>query len=396
MRLLSFKVSGYASFVQPVALAPLDEINALYGPNNCGKTNFLNAMELYFRLLGATEGVTREPVQRVENPDRRLAELLRGAFNRANPEPINFLVNWSVPQSDLERWSIVPELPCTSITTELELKQVNRAYELRILRWILKDQDISTLDRAKELRTLQFGQQVRRVLADATPFQADQPVVPLHRSHAEALFPQELANRLFDARQSLRPEERKRWSLFSRLAGNQEAELGAGAWDTAFDRATGQASLVYVNGDEALRIQSLGSGIQRMLCLLGELCLAVEPWVALEEPEWRLSPDLQRRFISLAARVLEAGVGPQQLFITTHSPVLANSGKPFAMQVVNGSPVVESKPWAVEGAAAPTGGQAGLGGLIGLVEELAEIDPEQIVPGQKPAQPPRAWAGTRA
>lgn len=394
MRLLSFRVSGYASFVEPVALAPLDEINVLYGPNNCGKTNFINAMELYFRLLGATEGVTREPIQRVENPDRRLAEMLRTAFNRARPEPINFLVNWSLAQSELDRWGVVAEIPCASVTTELELTQVNRSYELRVLRWVLKDQDLAKLDRAKELRTVQFGQQIRRLLADATPFQQDQPVVPLLRSHAEGLFPQDLANRLFDARQSLNPDERKRWSLFSRLSGSLEAELGAGAWDTAFDRTTGQASLVYVNGDEAIRIQSLGSGIQRMLCLLGELCLAVEPWVALEEPEWRLSPDLQRRFVGLATRVLESGVGPKQLFITTHSPVLGNSGKPFAMEVVDGSPVVESKPWAVEGIRGGAS-EPGLGGLIGLVEELAEMDPDEILPGDKAAQPAKAWAGAR-
>jgi hypothetical protein len=154
--------------------------------------------------------------------------------------------------------------------------------------------------------------------------------------------------------------------------------------------------LVYVNGDEAIRIQSLGSGVQRMLCLLGELCLAVEPWVALEEPEWRLSPDLQRRFISLAARALEAGVGPKQLFITTHSPVLGNSGKPFAMEIVDGSPVVESKPWLVDGL---HGGatEPGLGGLIGLVEELAEMDPDEMLPGETASRPAeKVWAGARA
>lgn len=396
MRILSFKVTGYANFVQPLALAPLDEINVLYGPNNCGKTNLVNAMELYFRLLGASEGVTKEPVQRVDDPDSRLSELLAGAFNRARPEPINFVVNWSVPQTELEQWGVVAELPCGSLTTELELKQVNRTYELRVLRWMLKDQDLAKLDKAKDLRPLQFGQQLRRLLADATPFKSDRPVPPLRRAHAEGLIPQELCNRLFDARQSLSPDERKRWSLFSRLAGNLEAELGPGAWDTAFDRVTGQASLVYVNGDEAIRIQSLGSGVQRMLCLLGELCLAVEPWVALEEPEWRLSPDLQRRFISLAARALEAGVGPKQLFITTHSPVLGNSGKPFSMEIVDGSPVVESKPWLVDGL---RGGatEPGLGGLIGLVEELAEMDPDEMMPGEtapKPAE--KAWAGARA
>src|SRR5436190_1702193 len=62
---------------------------------------------------------------------------------------------------------------------------------------------------------------------------------------AGGLVPQTLRDALFDARQSLKREERRRWSLFVQLARELEPELGSGAFDTAFDRATGRASLVY-------------------------------------------------------------------------------------------------------------------------------------------------------
>lgn len=391
MRILSFKVSGYANFTESVAVAPLEELNVLYGPNNAGKSNLLRALELYFRLLGISEGVTRQPVQRVENPDPALAELLAGAFHRTDPQPIQFLVNWSVPPSELERWSIYSDVPCSQVTTELELKVINRAYELHVLKWMLKDQDVSSLDRSKEAALIQFAEQVRRLLSDATPFQREKPVAPFRIAASQPGFPDDLANALFDARQSLQPEERKRWSLFSRLAASLEPELGPGAWDTAFDRRTGQAALVYVSGEAALPVRGLGAGIQRYLSLLGDLILSREPWVGLEEPEWRLSPELQQRFVSVASRVLEAGVGARQLFITTQSPVLGNSGKPFALELKNGVPMVEGRPWAGESVAGKK--EPSLSGLIGLVEELAEIDPEQI---SAAAPPSRQWAAARA
>jgi predicted ATPase len=382
MRILSFKVTNFANFPDAVALAPLDEINVLYGANNVGKSNLLRALDLYFQLLGSGQGITKEPVQLIDAPGPELAKLLSTSFNRRKPEPISFRVNWSIPQHELEHWGLLPPegLAWGQIMTELELKCVNRTYELRLLKWIVKDKDFALLDKAKEGPLVQFGQQIRRLMADATPFKHDEPLTSFRiAGEACARFPQGLCNALFDARQSLAPEQRKRWSLFSRMAGSLEPELGEGAWDTAFDRGTGEASLVYVTGDEAVLVDRLGAGIQRMLTLLAELALAPEPFVAIEEPEFRLSPDLQRRFLGLAARIVESGVGPRQLFFTTHSPIIAGAGKPFAVEVAEGGPVVESKPWVADGMGAPGKHEPSLGGLIGLVEELADVDPDDLV-----------------
>jgi putative AbiEii toxin of type IV toxin-antitoxin system len=393
MRITSFTVQGFTNFTSPVTLGPLEEINVIYGPNNAGKSNLLRALELYFRLLGAGETASKAQAEILDHPDEGLERLLEHAFNRSDPQPITFDVEWSILQRELEEAGLAAEHPCSRIRTELEVRPVNRAVELRIQKWLLEDKDAAVLDKTKDGPLVQFAVQTRRFLADARPFQFDRPVLPYARLDAGAgAFPQPLRDALFDARQSIAPAQRRRWRAFADLAATLRAELGDGTWDTAFDRATGQADLVYVQGEQALTPEMMGAGVQRLACLLAELVLAQERFICLEEPEWRLSPELQARFVSLARRVITGRLGPQQLFLTTHSPVLAGLGKAFAMEVQDGAPAIEAKPWtsapagfnediAANGMPGAGDPEASLGELIGLVESLAEIDPDKILAG---------------
>src|SRR4051794_712169 len=97
MRIKSFRVQGFANFTGPVSIGPLEELNVLYGPNNAGKSNLLRALELYFRLLGAGESVTKAQTQILDHPDDDLECLLRNGVNRQNPLPIAFSVEWQIP-----------------------------------------------------------------------------------------------------------------------------------------------------------------------------------------------------------------------------------------------------------------------------------------------------------
>jgi hypothetical protein len=387
MRIESFSLHGLANYVEPAVLAPLEDVNVLYGPNNAGKSNLLRAVELYFRLLGAGESVTQAQRQILDNPDPALQALLAGSFCRTAPLPIVFAVEWSLPEHDLRLAGLQPDYPCSRITTVLEVESMNRTTEVRIRKWLLENQDVAGLDRAKEPALLGFAQQLRRLLADAEPFRREQPVLPVVTLGASGeLFPQALRDALFDARVSRDPEQRKRWALFAELAATMQAELGPGAWETTFERAAGQADLVYLRGEETVTLESLGAGVRRLTALLAELALTNAGWVLLEEPEWRLSPALQKRLVTLARRVVAAGSGPKQLFLTTHSPTLAALGAPFAVEPGELSPVVSRKPWALspdtdgidDGAPAPVEGE-GLGQLIGLVDSLAELEPEQLL-----------------
>lgn len=384
MRIQSFQVTGFANFAEPLILGPLDDVNVLYGPNNVGKSNVLRALETFLRVLGAGEAVTRPQVELLDRPDEAMSTALAAAFNRSNPVPVIFEVVWRLNEADLEAYGIFPERPCGRVAVTLELRPLSRTVECRVLKWMLNDLDISTMDRGKDAAVIGFGQQLRRLLADARPFQFEKPVLPCTRVGDTPGFPQALRDALFDARQSLQPEARKRWTLFAELASTLSGELGAGQWETTFSRATGKADLIYLQEDCPMVLEAMSAGVQRFVSLLGQLALANESYVCLEEPEWRLSPELQKRFLKLARRVLRAGVGPRQLFITSHSPVVVAEGTPFALQLVNGVPAAEQRRWS-EGGSLPDGPDEetevlnGLNGLIGLVETLAELDPDDLM-----------------
>jgi predicted ATPase len=395
MRLRSFTVQGFANFVHPVTLGPLDEVNVIYGPNNAGKSNLLRALELYFRLLGAGEAVTKSQQQMLDDVDPAFVQLVNASISRSEPQPLVFTAQWSIAESTLERYGLFPELPCSSITTVLQLTPTSRALELRVQKWQMGDKNVAEMDRAKELTKIGFAQQIRRLLSDACPFQFEKPVLPCARlAQSYEPFPQPLRDALFDARQSRQPAQRRRWAIFARAAGELSAELGEGGWDTVFDRASGQADVIWVHGDTSLTLEDMGAGVQRLAGLLGELALARENYACLEEPEWRLSPALQTRFARQARQIIRTGVGPRQLFITTHSPMMARGGTPFALDLEADGPVIEQRAWLdagdSAGDASVNGAGTDLDQLLGLVEELAELDPDEILedaPAQRPPVP---------
>jgi AAA domain, putative AbiEii toxin, Type IV TA system len=202
--------------------------------------------------------------------------------------------------------------------------------------------------------------------------------------------PQRLLDALFDARQSLDRELRGRWGLFQQGMRALEPELGRGEFDTAFDRSTGRANLVFSAGDATMAVDRLGAGVQRMVALVGSIALERATVVGLGEPELGLSPSAQQRFLRAVRAILGAPFGPTQLLFTTHSPVLGGTESAFAMEYQDGAHTIVQRAW--EGAGSlppmddlsldgPVGGPApgDLDQLIGLVDQLAEIEPDALV-----------------
>lgn len=413
MQLQLLTITHFANFTQPISFGPLGDFNAIYGDNNSGKSNLLKAVALYFAVLGAGENTSRLQPQTLDRIEGPLAEYLREAFTWKDPQPIRFEAVWKVQQADLERYGLFPEGAFERIETVLELRLLNRAHEVRVEKWMQGDSDLSVLDKARNSQQVVFASQLRRMLSDAKPFTADRPFFPVRfAGRSTEGFTQALRDGLFDARQSLRSDDRRRWALFAELAGSLKTELGPGRWETTFDRAKGTADVIYLASDESVvRVETMGDGAQRLAGLIAEICLAYEPYLCLEEPEWRLSPALQRRLIAAARRMAESGLGVRQLFASTHSPTMAAQGRAFAMERMEGIPTLEAREWvpavgesAAGSAVRPEPATPELGSLIGLVEELSEMDPDRLVveapraavAPQRPASSPFAPGSTPA
>jgi hypothetical protein len=127
-----------------------------------------------------------------------------------------------------------------------------------------------------------------------------------------------------------------------------------------------------------------------MVALLGSLVLVRATAVGFGEPELGLTPSLQQRFMRALGNLLSAPGGPAQLFFTTHSPILSGGETAFGLTQREGVPVLEQRP-GERGATLPplsdtapaAGGEgpspADLDSLIGVVDQLAEIEPRALV-----------------
>jgi predicted ATPase len=387
MQIHSFRVQGFANFTQSVSLTPLSDVNVLYGRNDCGKSNLLRAVQLYFLLLGAGEAVSRQAPLMLDRLDPEKHALLRSAFNWSDPQPVVFDVGWRIATEEYAEFGLIPECAAERVETELELRPNNRNFELRVRRWMMGDTEVAGLERGgKSAASIAFAQQVRRLLADATPFREEQPVMPCRfvGGSAEPFSP-ELRDALFDARQSVQADARRRWTLFTEIASSLARELGPGSWQTVFDRATQKADLVYLRGEDAVPLERMSAGVRRLAGLVAELVLTVEPVLCMEEPEWKLSPEFQERLVLSMRRIVSARVGPRQFFITSHSPTLANLARPFAvLDGDEGFPTVRQEDWDLgPGSATGPNEDRKLSDLIGLLDDLSELDPEGFV-----AEPP--------
>jgi hypothetical protein len=441
MKLISFTVEGFKNLSQPVTFGPLQAVNVLHGANNVGKSNLVQAMDVFFRLLGTGNQVSKSQVVGLENGEALIGCSFPELFHLASPTPIRWRVELSIAATRLEELSIEPELPTEAVTLVAELMPgLGGAAQFRIEQFLLGEQgeaspvDVARLDPDKDIGVA-FAQTLRGVIAGTFALDATKRGSPFARLDVQrpgsgeaggGLVPQPIRDALFDARQAVDREQRRRWSLFAELARALEPELGPGQFETSFDRQTGRANLVFDNGEVAYPIDWLGSGIQHLVTLLGALALTRARFVALEEPELHLAQSLQVRLPDLVATVLQSGCGPQQFFVCTQSRALDAGGNSFVMEPAEQAPQLTQRAWDEGPAAAATGApaqasrptaaaaqsprpapqagttpnrppantaqpaangpgantQAGedLDSLIGLVDQLSELEPEAIVP----------------
>jgi hypothetical protein len=428
MKINSFTVQGFRNLAQPVTFGPLDTYNLLHGANGAGKSNLLQAMEVFFRLLGTGNVISKDarPTTLEDGPHIVGCSFLE-LFNVSEPVPIHWTVELSIGKEELEDLSIEPEIPTDKVTIGIELAPaLGGQAQLKVTQFLLGEKDMAKLDPEKD-EGVAFGQAIRSFAAGmldldptrrGSPFRRFDMRRPVHAAGgvapaSDGLVPTAILDAVFDARQSLDREQRARWNLFSRMARELEPELGPGQFETAFDRKSGRASLVYDTPSATYPLEWLGSGVQQMVALFACLALARAKFVAIEEPELHLAYSLQERLPGLLAMVLESGLGATQLFIASQTRALDAKGTSFVLEVGGEGPSLARKAW--EGApavpaarpatapaaaarppaarppAAPAGASDGdLDGLIGLVDQLSELDPEEIV---APASATPAAAG---
>lgn len=345
MRLTSFRVKGFKNFTEEVKLEGLGTVNVIHGANNVGKSNLLQAMQVFFRLLGLDidQGgwlPISTPRRLIDADFEKLGFPANEIFNIRQPAlPIEMTAELSIDEEELTKYGIKPLFDCRSvrIATELRWEGTHAGHQIRGFVFADGTDAVAVQESAeKKAWVLRFAGFLARSFLVKVESNERFALV-------EALRPidHELALKLYDAKESTEIESFRRWERFVETMGLFSDILGEGSFMVVYDRQASQANLVYQTQNGRIPLWLLGSGVQQIVNLLGHLLMTSASLVALEEPEINLKYDLQERLREVLAEIVGSLGGPSQLFLTSHSPAFESSPYFYLMRADPQGPVVE-------------------------------------------------------
>jgi hypothetical protein len=359
MQLRSFKVLGFKNFRQPVALDDLGPINVIHGPNNVGKSNLLQAIDLFFFLMRLDYDIGGFPTLPMQLIQRLSDELLAQSglqrteiFNLEAPVPILLDAVIVTESSELRGVGIDPNVvPLEHVRIVVELRWMGSEVSYSVLRFETKDGKdyvAATKTHPEIAQIAAFAKLVALNARSSTGAELRFARVP-----AERFASSDLALSLYDARESTELKLSRRWERFVTLMAAFEDILGQGKFVVAYDRKSSEAQLLYETADARIPLNLLGSGVQQLAALLGYVLVTGATIAGIEEPELHLRYPMQLRLREVLSGLVGGPGGLDQLFITSHSDAFEAGPRFYFMEPTPDGPRVE--PRGVEGARAAVG-----------------------------------------
>jgi len=340
MKLRSFEVRGFKNFVQAVKLVDLGQVNVIHGANNVGKSNLLEAMSLYFRLLDI-EADGWLPLSRDRRlRDRELEEIgfaRAEIFNLEHPQPIEMSATLETDKEELDRAGIKELLPSDTVRVDVQLTWMGTDVSYQVRRFQFADgTDAASVQQSAEKKA--FVLRFARFLT--TNF-----FVKTEETYRFALISaprppvDDLALALYDAKEASDLEMALRWDRFLKVMTAFDDILGEGSFVVTYDRKASRANLMTAR----IPLHLLGSGVQQIVSVIGRLLMTHATLVAIEEPEINLRYTLQERLRDVfRSKIVGVPGAPTQLFLTSHSPAFEVGPRFYWMKATPGGPVVEA------------------------------------------------------
>lgn len=374
MRLTRFEVTHFKNFRRPVVLDALDGFDVIHGENNVGKSNLLQAIDLFFLLLGSLGKRSEKFSEAPGEDETSIAPLLeegrrvgvrfhvqhgyltqRGftpdaIFNLSEPLPIELLGDVESRPEDWRRAGATKE---GEGTFRIQLR-VSRSHngcldvEARPGRQARDPEDWNTFRIVPALATVNFNLQANArahgfILVDVfrrvAGVDGAEDATKLRRTVTDDLL---LA--LYDAKESVEPGLFQRWELFERAMNSLGPIVGDGRFVITYNRQMGRAILAVQRGALRIPIETMGSGVQQVAALVARVLLANSAIVAVEEPELNLRYEMQIRLRDMLRDIVASGVGPQQILVTSHSPAFEAGAHFYGIRLTDEGPVVERRP----------------------------------------------------
>jgi predicted ATPase len=375
MRLSTFAVKGYKNLRRTVTLESLDGFNVIHGENDVGKSNLLQAIDLFFGMVASMGQRSDTPIKtgalgeddsttswvvvdglitgvRFHISEQSLKSLGYAAddiFHVEEPSPITLEGaidigpdDWQLagrPTAALEREHLRFRLS-RSHAGCVDVEVASETGKIDSLEWQMKRDVASLISRAFSVRTAGETRSFSLVDVHRRVASVDAP----DAGETHRIVPLSLLLGLYDAKESVEPGVFQRWEIFEEAMSSLGTLVDGGRFVITYNRAKGRAHLAVQKGRTRMPIESMGSGVQQIASLLARVLLGNASIVAIEEPEINLRYDLQIRLREMLRRVVDSGLGPRQVIISSHSPAFETGDAFYAMTMTAGGPVVERRP----------------------------------------------------
>lgn len=332
MQLIAFAVQGFKNIVSEIALSDLKASEVIHGENNVGKSNLVEAMDLFFSLLDVeSDGWLPISKPAILSDDALRQRGFRRAdiFNIDRPDPIKLTGTLAIESEELAAVGIRPLIPAERVTLCLVLTwRGGGDCELSVRKFEFADgTDATKTQRSAERKT--FVLRFARFLVNEFIYKYARvrrfQVVPASRvfglaSDSEGIVPSELLLSIYDSSQSTDLAEARRAKLFLETIASFSDLVGMGQWIPTYDRTTQRANLVLETSSARIPLRLMGSGVQQLVVLIGRLLMTKASMVAIEEPEINLRYTIQLRLRACFLGLVGKRGGPSQIIVTSHSP----------------------------------------------------------------------------
>ncbi|MDM8566235.1 AAA family ATPase [Candidatus Halobeggiatoa sp. HSG11] len=310
MKLKRFSIKGFKNFRQEVVLENMGDVCVIHGENNVGKSNVLEAMQLFFSMYNMPNSYSVK--DRLDKIFFNKKEIFTFGLN--NPIDISVTLDCGIT-TDVAIY--------TSISNDGN--------------FIIKNSKSSSSPTCFE----DFIKKHFELIG------VDRQINDKETESKRCIVPQSLLLQLYDIKDSPDPEIFEKWELFISTLQKFNDILGEGEFISVFDRESNRANLVFQPETKPRRripIEILGSGIQQVVALITRLLVSDADFIAIEEPELNLRYTLQVRLQEIIAEIVKAPIGPQQIFLTSHSPAFEFGEHFYAMKATNDGPIIEHRP----------------------------------------------------
>jgi hypothetical protein len=351
------RIQGFKS-IRDLTLDGLGKVNVFHGLNDVGKSNILQAIRLAHQVLTGETAILPSNrqlnVKYLEFAENYGAHLFRLGGNKK----IIIEVEISFQGSELQASRFIIDEPLLKLIIHLAFSDKGDKVEIKLnqYRLIGEQGSLDALDSSTrrdwqdDLERLQksyLRHQGFRLIEATRRFHTEQQPIggPIPDSDLVDIIDHNLKLGLYYAYLSPDVQQKRNLEQIRQLLA--ETPFNLGQLDIALERKTGTLDVGFVRDDGRLPIESLGSGTQQLLLVLGQVFLNANRIVAIEEPEMNLSPPHQQMlFVALKALLNDSNGLLDQLFISSHSPAFEFEETFFDVTFQNGETQVRRAPLA--------------------------------------------------